>query len=285
MKSRQRVPSRFPERIVRTWNQFLKIRRMFGLGWVFRGQRTGRPLATTLERACGGAGIGLKPAAGIEEQLIRDFRRRYSGADAADVRNDKLYCLALMQHHGAPTRLLDFTYSPFVAAYFALERAEAAECVVWCIDGEWTLRECRKVEPKIDRRNIDTERNDATFDDVYRKATKLFVFPDNAILMNQRLIAQQGLFLVPGDVSRPFDANLRALDGWADRRHVVKLRFVLTRRFKMTALDELHAMNITRASLFPGLDGFAQSLQHRMLFYRDLARLRIGERPPNVRLR
>jgi hypothetical protein len=44
-----------------------------------------------------------------------------------------------MQHHGAPTRLLDFTYSIYVAAYFALESADA-DAAVWAVNAPWALR-------------------------------------------------------------------------------------------------------------------------------------------------
>jgi len=43
-----------------------------------------------------------------------------------------------MQHHGAPTRLLDATYSVYVAAYFALEETWN-DCAVWAINGRWAL--------------------------------------------------------------------------------------------------------------------------------------------------
>jgi len=261
----------------------LAVRREFGFGWLFRGQPADRPLKTTLERACVGAGVRLEAAIGIEEQLIRDFRRRYTGADAPEVQKDKLYCLALLQHHGAPTRLLDFTYSPFVAAYFAFEDDEDTSAM-WCVNGDWALGECRKVEPQVDRRNIDVERNDATFDAVYHTGKRAFAFPDNPLILNPRLITQQGVFLIPGNLSRSFMSNLKGLDGWNSGDHVVKLRFRLTTRFKRTALGELHAMNITRASLFPGLDGFAQSLKQRVWFYRRLAHRRVGRRPPNIPL-
>jgi hypothetical protein len=44
-----------------------------------------------------------------------------------------------MQHHGAPTRLLDFMYSIYLAAYFTLEHAEG-DSVVWAIHGPWALQ-------------------------------------------------------------------------------------------------------------------------------------------------
>jgi hypothetical protein len=47
--------------------------------------------------------------------------------------DDDFQWLALMQHHGAPTRLIDFTWSPYVAAFFALERT-LTDGVVWAMN-------------------------------------------------------------------------------------------------------------------------------------------------------
>ena len=47
----------------------------------------------------------------------------------------------LMQHFGCPTRLLDWTASPYVAAYFAVVENEAEPGVIWGFDGETLLEE------------------------------------------------------------------------------------------------------------------------------------------------
>jgi hypothetical protein len=100
--------------------------------------------------------------------LFAEFRRRLGGAPGGKARDDTLYCLALMQHHGAPTRLLDCTYSPFAAVAFAMENGTAGlpkkqrpTPVVWCFRGQWCEDEAKKATPGrlVERRNADLHRS------------------------------------------------------------------------------------------------------------------------------
>jgi hypothetical protein len=95
-------------------------------GWMFRGQEKGYwPLASKFERACDRFNISYTDRQRIEDNMVREFRRRlYQYTTHVPSIESYLEILALMQHHGAPTRLLDFTYSPHVAAYFAFESAK-----------------------------------------------------------------------------------------------------------------------------------------------------------------
>jgi hypothetical protein len=83
-------------------------------------------------------------------------------------------------------------------------------------------------------------------------------WPINAFRLNERLLIQRGVFLVAGDVSKTFEENLAALGTKGADKHIIK--FVMRRSVADKAVKDLFAMNICRASLFPGLDGFAQSL-------------------------
>ena len=83
-------------------------------------------------------------------------------------------------------------------------------------------------------------------------------WPINAFRLNERLRIQQGAFLIPGDISKPFLENLEALPNHDHRDNVIKIVIPFTER--RTALKHLFQMGISRTTLFPGLDGFADSL-------------------------
>jgi len=273
----------FVELTVNTWKDFLAILENFTDKWVFRGQSSDYMITTSLERACNDYGIRLSKAPGIEAQLIRDFKRRYRGDDQNIVLNDTLYCLALMQHHGAPTRLLDWTYSPFVAAFFALEKSVSSTSIVWCLNGDWCLKQAALIAGKdlIDARNTDETRNDSSFKPLYmRKKPFKMVFIENPYLFHERLIIQQGVFLCPGDISTKFEINITSLDGWTKKSSIVKIRFQMTKQDHLRALTELQSMNVGNAVLFPGLDGFARSLKQKLPLYERMARRGIGQKKP-----
>jgi hypothetical protein len=119
---------KFVEKDIHSWDRFAGfIRGGAKRGWLYRGQVLDWPLTSSLERSLSSRNVEFDDAPAIEKRIIRDFRRRYGGSDEALVNNDLLYCLSVMQHHGAPTRLTDWTYSPYVAAKFAAENGLRAQ--------------------------------------------------------------------------------------------------------------------------------------------------------------
>jgi hypothetical protein len=260
--------------------------------WIFRGHpKEDYPLLTYLERAI--ADIGTKnkndekdssnknkleelekflskefngqPIGQIEKGLIRRFQRQYYHFDLrVPPKHNILEWLALMRHYGAPTRLLDWTYSFYIAVFFALEQAEG-ECAVWALETE-SLRE--NVRSVLGEEGMSLVSEDEHIErcETWRMifaSGKLFVFPVNPFQLNKRLVLQQGVFLCPGDITKLFEENLAAV--LSDNNNVsyklLKYKIAFDVKKRQEALLNLHRMNINKATLFPGLDGFAQSLK------------------------
>lgn len=272
----------FASQTINSWEQFLDSLKDKKANWIFRGQSSDKPLKTTLERALDDYQIALDEATAIEGKLIRDFRRKYFGPDHEIVLNDTLYCLSLMRHHSAPMRLLDFNYSPYIAAFFAFndkipnerERDSGEVPVVWCLNRKWLIKAVNNVplaRDLVPLRNNDVTRDDKSFIPLYMGINpQPFVFAENPALLNERLIIQQGLFLCPGDVSKSFEGNIKSLSGWTDPNHILKLKFILPKEAYGEVIKELLSMNISYATLFPGLDGFAKSYKQKILTLKDI---------------
>jgi len=217
--------------------------------------------------------------------------RRFKGAAHHHLMHipdddDLIEWLSLMQHHGAPTRLLDFTYSFAVATFFAAKGAKQ-DFAVWGFN--WSAL----ASSASARFGLDEEvmRSGVSLHEAMHEKANLFlrreasgalVFPVDPKRQNERRAAQQGLFLFPTDPSRTFNENLTCLYPKAHISQVIEDEFVqtydpemhtgrqisrlkvlkyilpLSERFK--TLRELDKMNVHDASLFPGLDGLAQSL-------------------------
>lgn len=252
-------------RDAKSWNDLERIQEELGEKgrWIYRGQRQfSWPLASTLERAIKRFDREGKTAGELEGGLLRQFARRaHHYFPDTPGRKQWVEWLALMQHHGAPTRLLDFTYSFNVGVFFALEDVNPGEeSALWALNVDWADECLRRAIGKkifdvfdgIDR-NIEDTKN-------FRKllgSHRRMVFAINPYRLNQRLSIQQGVFLCPGDVSSSFNENLAAYGDSGG--NLIKFRIKLDRREYQNCIKRLIRMNMTRTTLFPGFDGFAAS--------------------------
>jgi hypothetical protein len=66
--------------------------------------------------------------------------------------------------------------------------------------------------------------------------------------------------MCPGDVTRSFEENLRGLPGHKSKKNAIKFILAMSEEERWEALEDLYNLNITRATLFPDLGGFASSL-------------------------
>ena len=248
--------------------------------WIFRGQGNDSWLGRVVYKDGKIEGFG-KQLKAFERKSMWMFGR-YASKDM-EYRDFKgLNLLSLMQHYGCKTRLLDFSLSPFVALFVALEQHEMCAkahdetgnpaLALWTIDlnaicktregEEWeseAMRAFEQGERVIARSNDSTERGVSA------------VFPT---ICNRRISAQDGLFLMPNSLNYSFEENLcetlqmgreyfptRELSSVSElRSHLVGpiIKFVINH----DKVDEIKRMlqdaNVTARTVYPDLTGLGK---------------------------
>lgn len=231
-----------------SWNEPLG---RFRSDFAFRGRwDASESLVTSLTRLGG-------DSATLERHLLRNFRK-YAALDLVPV-DSPWNWLALAQHHGLPTRLLDWTYSPYVALHFVTAKREAVELdgAVWMVDyvrahqeAPRALRECLEAEGA----NVFTTEMLSAVADGLRDFDGIggdfvvFVEPPS---FDDRIVNQYALFSLMAGVDASLDALL-------ERHPELVRRIVVPAELKWEIRDKLDQANITERVLFPGLDGLSR---------------------------
>jgi FRG domain len=273
------------------WDEVKGIVRLLDC-WIFRGQEKARwKLKTNIERVaenfdCRGLGIHIQ-----EEEILHQFKRRaqhYIPSISKDM--GLIDWLSLIQHHGGPTRLLDCTYSLYVASFFALENA-TEDAAVWCVKPKPIHRAFNPPGSLLrDMQTSSTSWQDAMnkcFVEGFTNKTGSERYPVvivEPVRLNERMSIQKGVFLGPLSIERAFEQSLgKALDLESEYFPEFKptevsqdkldaalvensslIKVVIKRPSHKDALTDLERMNITSATLFPGLDGYSRSLKFLM---------------------
>lgn len=256
----------------KSWDQFKAYANRFPENWVFRGQSNATwDLRTSFERT-----EFFRKYNGIELSFLSDFKRGAKNfLTEKEVPTNLIEWLALMQHHGAPTRLLDFTKSIYIASYFAFEYADpkTEKIAIWGINLE-TVRDrviqhlnlshsiefenCRAKFSDLDFETTRRELTDKDFETIFDQNDKSCILPVEPFQMNRRYSLQQSVFVSPGNSDKSFMEQLQFLET-DSMKAVVKI--TLPSKLKGEVLRELMKMNINRGSLFPDLDGYSAALK------------------------
>jgi hypothetical protein len=236
---------------IESWEEYLGLVSKHPLReWAFRGQKDATwQIWPTISRELRNRGVATRHWTTQEHRLIWIFQRKAQHfLEKVPEVVDTPQWMALMQHHGGPTRLLDFSWSPYVAAFFALE-SSVSDAAVWAINAPKLGTHAYGPHfPHGDRPPSPEE-----------LLTSVGLHGPNAVAIgepyfkNRRVVSQSGTFAFPFDITHPLDEIL-------SRREDVIVKLVLRAKLRRQALRELYRMNITYATLFPDLDGLARSL-------------------------
>jgi hypothetical protein len=201
--------------------------------------------------------------AALEGHLLRNFRK-YAPRDAVSA-DTVWHWLALAQHHGLPTRLLDWTFSPLVALHFATADVETSEhdAVVYSVDFRRVHRELpEELGAELVREGSDVftvemlARAAPTLGDLRVLSPESFLLFFEPPAMSERFVNQFALLGVMSDAEADLEAFLEARPGgWR--------KIVIPAGLRWEVRDKLDQSNITERMLFPGLDGLCRWLRRQ----------------------
>jgi len=158
---------------------------------------------------------------------------------------------AIMQHYSAPTRLLDWTFSLYVAAYFAVAQHWNCDGAIYLVHGGRLLN-AMNARPGASKRFHDSQ--------FLSEAPSQQLITPSLARETDRIVAQQGLFTVALDVLANHGTLIEDALANESADAVSHLKIIVPKERKPEFLLQLRHMNITARSLFPGADGLGRSV-------------------------
>jgi hypothetical protein len=199
----------------------------------------------------------------MEKHLFRNFKK-YAPRETVNEDNDWLW-LSIAQHHGLPTRLIDWTFSPYIALHFMCENTGLYDVdgVLWCVD----FHETKNFLPAVFRNALESEKAKGfditilknvcpSFKDLenFHKSDGNFVVFFEPPSIDDRIVNQFALFSFLSDPDV-------LMNDWLNEHENLYFRIIIPAELKWEIRDKLDQSNITERMIYPGLDGLSKWLE------------------------
>ncbi|MDA3886868.1 MAG: FRG domain-containing protein [Candidatus Delongbacteria bacterium] len=194
--------------------------------------------------------------------------------------------LSFLQHFGAHTHIIDFTFSPFVALYFSLsEEVKTKRSAIYALKAEnftdineiiveKTDKKIKKLDPKKYKRHLPQEyyKNDYStiinfHNDHFRDNKKEILEIYRPRKSNTRIQIQQGLFMIPTNAMTNVESLINNVYFKNDDVNALKITY--PREWCKDIYEYLNKHNINAETLFPGLEGYIRAIKENII-YNDL---------------
>ena len=210
----------------------------------------------------------------LEGNLLRNFSK-YALAEKKMSDESIWYQLSIAQHHGLPTRLLDWSYSPLMALNFAVSESNfdmfpKHDCAIWAVNINelngllpfkyknilinnnayfFTIDMLKDVETLS---QYDEDMKDIPGDDGKESHSAMVLLEPPSI--DQRIINQYSYFSI-------IPENIENIEGFLEKYTNDTRRYIINKDIRWEIRDLLDILNINERTVYPGLDGVAAWLK------------------------
>ena len=219
------------------------------------------------------------PFVQLEQHLLRNFKKYAYNAHPQGTSD--WHWLALAQHHGLPTRLLDWTYSPYAALHFATVNIDKfkTDGVIWAMNygkvNNHLPQQPRSVIERVGSQSFTSEmlqQSYASLNALTEEKEEFVVIFESASL-DARIVNQYALFSLMSSADG-------ILSEWLAKHPKLYFRIKIPSNLKWEIRDRLDQANINERVLFPGLDGLSRWLRRHYATKGQTGHSREPERTP-----
>ena len=227
--------------------------------FVYRGQPDVEfPLVTSLMRNCKDKRKELEPC------ILRNFTK-YAAIEEPSIEKSVWRQMIFGQHHGLPTRLLDWSFSPLIGLHFSttetdMDQMDLRDSVVWRVDihelhdllPEKYKEESKKINNTVFSVDMmqDVCSSLEQYDEDMGADSMVMIEPPSVDI---RIVNQYSFFSV-------IPSGMYDIEGFLDKNTSRTYKYVIDKNLRWQIRDMLDHQNISERIVYPGLDGISRWL-------------------------